>query len=145
MHMDRLAIDNCTTGGPSAVYRPSLPDDGNRAMLFLENEVVAIFQRYQGIVGLAKPAGTLDDGLENRPDIRRRGGDHAENVAAAGLVSQRLGKIARLRLHLVEQTDVLDGDHRLVGEGRGQFDLLGGERTRFRARQDDDADRDPFA
>ena len=34
-------------------------------------------ERMHGIVGLAKLAGALDDGLENRLDIGRRGGDHA--------------------------------------------------------------------
>ena len=42
--------------------------------------------------------------------------------------SQRLGKLARARLHLVEQSHVLDCDHRLVGEGLDQLDLLGSER-----------------
>ena len=36
-------------------------------------------------------------------------------------------------LHLVEQPHVLDGDHRLVGEGLNQLDLLVGERFRPRA------------
>ena len=44
------------------------------------------------------------------------------------LLLQRLAKLARARLHLVEQAHVLDGDHRLVGEGRDEFDLLVGER-----------------
>ena len=41
-------------------------------------------------------------------------------------------KLARARLHLVEQPHVLDRDHRLVGEGRDQFDLLVGERPHLR-------------
>ena len=53
-------------------------------------EIVAIFKEYDGIIGLAKFAGTLDDGIEDRFDVGRRGGDHLENVAAAGLVGQRL-------------------------------------------------------
>ena len=54
-------------------------------------------------------------------------------------------KLARARLHLVEQPHVLDRDHRLVGEGGDQFDLLVGERPYRRALQDDDADRPSFA
>ena len=46
-----------------------------------------------------------------------------EDVAAPGLVSQRLGQVARLCLHLVEQADVLDRDHGLVGESLYQLDL----------------------
>ena len=40
-----------------------------------------------------------------------------KNIAAAGLVGQRLREIMRLGLHLVEQADVPDGDHGLVGKG----------------------------
>jgi hypothetical protein len=36
---------------------------------------------------------------------------------------QRLRKIARARLHLVEQSRVLDGDRRLIGEGLDELDL----------------------
>ena len=56
-----------------------------------------------------------------------------QDVGAPGLVGQRLGEVAGLRLHLVEQPDVLDGDHRLVGKCRDQFDLLVGEWARFGA------------
>jgi hypothetical protein len=37
-------------------------------------------------------------------------------------------RLTALILDLVEQPHVLDGDYRLVGEGLGQPDLLGGER-----------------
>ena len=50
-------------------------------------------------------------------------------------------KLVRARLHLVEQAHVLDGDHRLVGEGRDQLDLLVGERPDLLAVDDDGADR----
>ena len=98
-------------------------------------QVVAILQDHDGIIGLAKLAGTLDDGLEHRPDIGRRGRDHAEDVGAAGLVGQRLREVAGLRLHLVEQPDVLDRDHRLIGERGEQCDLLVGEGAHGIARQ----------
>ena len=63
----------------------------------------------------------------------------------SGLVGECFGQVAGLRLNLVEQPDVLDGDHRLVGKGRDQFDLLVGEWTHFRARQGNYADRYAFA
>ena len=41
---------------------------------------------------------------------------------------------SRVRLLLgLEQSHVLDGDHRLVGEGRDQFDLLVGKGTHLLA------------
>ena len=50
-----------------------------------------------------------------------------EHLAGRGLVLERLGQLARARLHLLEQPRVLDGDHGLVGEGLEQLDLLVGE------------------
>ncbi len=67
-----------------------------------ETQVIAIFQQHDGVIGFAKFAGAFDNGPENRLDIGRRGSDHAQDIAAAGLVGQRLREIARLRLHLVE-------------------------------------------
>ena len=78
--------------------------------------------------------------LENRLDIGRRGGDDLEHVGAPGLVGQRLGEIARLRLHLVEQPSVLDRDHRLVGKGAKQLDVMIGEHARLAPRADDETD-----
>ena len=54
-------------------------------------------------------------------------------------------ELAALVLDLVEQPHVLDRDHRLVGEGRDQLDLLVGERPHLGARQRQDADRDALA
>ena len=54
-------------------------------------------------------------------------------VAGRGLLLQRLGQLAVARLHLLEQPHVLDGDHRLVGEGLEQLDLLVAERAHLGA------------
>src|SRR5262249_29879237 len=45
-------------------------------------------------------------------------------------VLARLFKLPTLVLDFIEQPHVLDGDHRLVGEGGGQLNLLRGERSR---------------
>ena len=58
-----------------------------------------------------------------------------QHLRGRRLLLQRLGQFARARLHLVEQPHVLDRDHRLVGEGRDQLDLLVGERPHLRADQ----------
>ena len=47
----------------------------------------------------------------------------------------RFGELAALVLDFVEQAHVLDRDHRLVGEGGDQLDLLVGERPDLSARQ----------
>src|SRR5437764_10338181 len=143
--MDWRAIDDCTSGRPLTVDWRSLPNDGNRSMLGLKPEIITVLQCHKGIVRFAKLARALDNRLKNRPDIGRRGCDHAEDVAATGLVSQRLREVAGFRLHLVEQSDVFDRDHRLVGEGLEQFALPVGERPRGPAQQRERANRLPFA
>ena len=70
----------------------------------------------KGIVGVAQPRGTLGDGVQHRLNVRRRAGDHAKDLARGGLLLQRFGEF-------LEQPDVLDGDHGLVGKGFQQFDL----------------------
>ena len=99
----------------------------------LKQQVVAVLQGYKGVVRLAKLAGAFDNCIEHWFDICRRGGDHTKDIAASGLMGQRLREVARLRLHLVEQADIADGDHGLVGEGLQQSDLLVGERVYFEA------------
>ena len=49
-------------------------------------------------------------------------------------------EIVSTLLHVVEQPHVFDRDHGLVGESRGQLDLLGGERADLIAPDHDDAD-----
>ena len=60
-------------------------------------------------------------------------------------VLERGGQFARAPLHLVEQAHVLDRDHRLVGEGLDQLDLLVGERPHGFTLQNDHPDGDSFA
>ena len=61
--------------------------------------------------------------LEHRLDVGRRARDDAQDLAGRRLLLQRLGEVAVARLQLLEQADVLDRDHRLVGEGLEQLDL----------------------
>src|SRR6266478_8133729 len=114
MYMHRPLIHERAPGGPVATDRPLLDIDRYRAVVRAEAQVVTVLQEHDGIIGVAKLAGTLDNGVENRTDVGRRGSDHPEDVAAPGLVSQSLREVARLRLHFLEQTDIADRDHGLV-------------------------------
>ena len=73
------------------------------------------------------------DGLEYRLHVRRRTGDHLQDVGGGGLPFQRL-------LGLVEQPRVFDGDHGLIGEGLQQLDLVGCKRSGLTARYGNHAD-----
>ena len=68
--------------------------------------------------------GILRNGIQHRLNIRRRTGDDAQDFTRRCLLLQRL-------LEFLEQPDVLDGDHRLVGEGFEEFDLRRREGAHF--------------
>ena len=80
-------------------------------------QAVALLEEHDGIEGIAKLAGSLNNGLEHLPHIGRRRCDHAEDVAAPCLIGQRLREVAGLGLYLIEQLHIADGDHGLISEG----------------------------
>jgi hypothetical protein len=51
--------------------------------------------------------------------IRRPSGCDLEHVGSRGLLLQRLAEVARAGLHLVEETNILDRNHGLIGECGG--------------------------
>src|SRR6478735_420022 len=56
----------------------------------------------------------LQHTLEHRLQVARRAADDLQHLGGRCLLLQRLRKIARLGLHLVEQPHVLYRDHRLI-------------------------------
>ena len=78
------------------------------------------------------------DRVEYRLHIGRRTADDPQDLARRRLLLERL-------LRLVEQAHVLDRDHRLVGEGCRERDLLFGKRPGNRACQDQNTDWGAFA
>ena len=66
-------------------------------------------------------------------------------VAGGDLLLERVAQLAVARLHLFEEADVLDGDHRLVGEGLQELNLLVAERAHLGATDHQRADRLPLA
>ena len=69
----------------------------------------------------------------------------AQDLARGRLLLEGLGQLAVARLQLREQPHVLDGDHRLVGEGLEEGDLPLREELRLGATDVDRADRDTFS
>ena len=66
--------------------------------------------------------------VEHGLQIESRAADDLEHIGGCGLLRERFGQVVGAPLHLIEQPYVLDRNHRLIGEGRDQLDLLGGER-----------------
>ena len=87
--------------------------------------------------------------------LRRLGHDRVEHGLEVERRVHRLGDLAHARLRpsgrapgcapALEQSDVLDRDHRLVGEDRGEIDLSVAESSYHPAHQNDHADRNSFA
>src|SRR5262249_17591091 len=67
-------------------------------------------------------------GLKHWLKLTGRRTDYFKHFRGRRLLLQRLGKVARARLHLVKQPHILDGNYSLVGKGSNQLDLLVGER-----------------
>src|SRR6267142_632219 len=63
----------------------------------------------------------------------------AQLLGGGRLLLQRLGEVAITSLQLVEESNVLDGDDRLVGKGLEELDLALRERP-FGLRHDDGTD-----
>ena len=145
VHVHCFPVEERSSGNPFPVDRPSLHIKRYRSVMRAGAQAVDIVQEHDGIDGVAKLAGTLDNGLEDRPDIGRRGSDNLEDIAAAGLISQRLAEIARARLYLVEQLHIADGDHGLVGKGLQQLDVMGRECAGLLAGDADQSDGNPIA
>ena len=82
-HVHRRLVDEGAAGGPVAVDRPlaRMPDRYRSVMCADAQSMSPSFRQHDRIIGIAKLAGALDNGLEHRPDIGRRGCDHAEDVA----------------------------------------------------------------
>ncbi len=83
----------------------------------------------------------LDDRLENRPQRIGRPADDLQHLGRRSLEPQRLGKVARPGLHLVEQARVLNGDRRLIGKTLDELDLALGERLGFGSAKAEDPDQ----
>ncbi len=116
------------------VVRIDVDESGQVDQLAVEREDVDRFRT-------TKLQRGLRDGVEHRLHIGRRLADHAQDLARCRLALERLHQVPVPHLELVEQPDVLDGDHGLVGERRDQLDLFVGEGFDPRLPHDDDAEQ----
>ena len=104
----------------------------------------ALEQHHRSELGAANVDCVLQHLVEHRGKIRRRRTDDLQDLGGRGLLLKGFLEIVRLGLYLVEQVDIADRDHRLVGEGLNELDLLLAERASNEAEQADDAERLPI-
>src|SRR5262249_53373752 len=84
---------------------------------------VTIITKQHTKLGLANPHSILQHGLEHEFQIARRTRNNSQHLRSRRLLLQRLGKLARALLLGLEQPNVLDRDHRLVGKGADKLNL----------------------
>ena len=101
---------------------------------------VSLQQIHQSKLCAANTCRILQHTLEHRLEIAGGPTDHAKYFGRCRLLLQRFGKFAGPCLHFVEQPNILDSDHCLVGEGRDQLDLFCAVRFRFLLRNEDYTD-----
>ena len=123
MNVDRHSIQYGAAGNDVARDRQTSVVNRNRSVMRPHRQPVGAQQIDRCVIGVAEPSGTFSDGVQHRLNVRRRPGDHLQYRAGRCLLLERFSHLACPRLHLVEKAHVLDGDHRLVGEGLDQFDL----------------------
>src|SRR6516225_8692304 len=95
--------------------------------------------RWLAVSAVRHQFGVTENGVERGAQLVAHIGEELRLVLA------RLFKLPTLVLNFIEQSHVLDGYARLVGEGRHQIDLLVGEGANDLAHEDDSADRMTFA
>src|SRR5262249_13178968 len=95
----------------------------------------AIHKPNKGIFSAANTYSIFGNNVKNRLNISRRAGDHAQDFTRGSLLLQRL-------FEFLEQSHVLDGNRRLVGEGFEKRDLLVCKRENSQTTEVNDPERD---
>src|SRR5262249_62316309 len=87
-----------------------------RSVMRYQSPPITLLLIDKDVLGLAKSRCALRHRVQHGLKIGRRTANHRQDLCSCRLPLQRL-------LRLVEQPDVLDGDHRLIGEGLQERDL----------------------
>jgi hypothetical protein len=113
LDVDRLAIKDHTPVHGSRGYCDGSADRGCRRLRSMRRndpERLPFQAPDRGIRGAAEARGACGHDIHHRLEIGRRAGDHSQDLRRRRLLFQGL-------LRLLEQPNVLDGNHRLGGEG----------------------------
>ena len=92
-------------------------------------------------LGVADADGVLQHRCKHRLKVAGGAADDLQHLRCRSLLLQRFGELPRALLLRLEQPHVLDGDDRLIGEGRHQLDLLFGKWIHLIAGEPEHADR----
>ena len=90
---------------------------------------VPLPQSQHHVINPTNPSGALHDSVEDRLHVGGGAADDAEHLRRRRLVFEGLAQFRIALPEFPEQSDVLNCDHCLVGEGFEQSDLLVRKRT----------------
>src|ERR1700732_1938612 len=115
---------SCSSIRPASILERSrmFIDQREKMPASTEHAIEWLSVLLQRLCIFAQHLADADDGVERRAQLMAHVGEELRLVLA------RLGKLAALVLDFIEQADILNRDHRLIGEGRSKLDLLIHER-----------------
>ena len=122
VHVDGLLVDKGTPGNPVAPNRPFGHVVGDRSVMRPVNEVFAVLQKDEGIVGVTELRCAFGNGIEHGLDVGRRSGDGAQDRAGRRLLLECLGQLEVAGLDLLIEPPQLLG--RLVDIVRKRAQLV---------------------
>ena len=108
------------------------------------NHNVSLLKAQHYVIDPTHLCRALDDRIEYRLYVRGRTADDAEHLGSGRLMLKGLAQFCVALLDLREQPHVLDGDDGLICKGFEKRDLLVGERSDFRAANQDRSNRNTF-
>ena len=85
---------------------------------------VAFEPEDHGIISLTEACGIFPYCIQDRLNVGWGAGDNLEHLADCSLLLQRFAQLTGAVLLGLEQPDVLDRDHRLIGERRDELYLF---------------------
>jgi hypothetical protein len=128
MDVDGLSIYHCSSQRATTGHQPNFrsPRDRERSVRCRKRKLVAIRPPNGSVARFTQKRRVFGDDVEHRLNIRRRTSDHAQNLTRRRLLLQSL-------FELLEESDILGGDDRLISKRLQQLDLRRGEGTHLEA------------
>src|SRR6185503_12979145 len=119
-YVDRALIEHHAAGQSAAIELERLAlHEADKLRIGIVNggdpELAVLDPEDDGILGLAEAPRCRHDRVQYGLQVGGRAADDTEHFARRRLALERFGQLARTRLHFLEQTNVLDRNHRLVG------------------------------
>src|SRR5262249_6677895 len=90
--------------------------NGYRTKMGTRNHSVCLAETKHHIIDPTNLCRAFHNRVEDRLHVRRRAADDTEHLGCCRLMLQSLAQFCITLLDLLEQADVLDGDHRLIGK-----------------------------